>query len=553
MTRSFHRFFILLVLFTGAGTSAAQVQTGTPPFGSFGGRPDVINLANLNSRITIPVRHKAGRGTNFDYDLKYDSSVWYPVNSGGITSWQPASTQWGWDGLTPAGQSAIFYSMTYLSDRCGPGGSYTYEEWMFGNFIYLDIFGTQHSFNYNPVYFNSPGGSGCPPNGPQPPTVQPTPTYDGSGYTLYATPDRGSASAYLVDRSGSVLYPPVMSNPPSQQGSPWSTDQNGNQITSSNGTYTDTLGQTALSVIGSAPSDTTISFTPPSGPPAAYTVSYHGYIIRTYFNCSGITEYNSGSTLIYLVDKVKLPDGSYYQFAYEPTPTFAGDVTGRIATVTLPTGGTISYQYSGGGTGVNGITCADGTAATLTRTTPDGPWTYAHSESGTAWTTTITDPQSSNTVIQFQGIYETQRQVYHGSVAPANLLETVNTCYNSSATPCTATTVALPIIRRTVTIQLPGAANLQCKHDYFYNNSGLATEVDDYDYGSGAPPASPIKKTLITDAAGKWRRSLADGIGRLIEVDEPNAIGATVSSDGCRGTGEAIWITTYIYNHACPN
>ena len=235
MTRSFHRFFILLVLFTGAGTSAAQVQTGTPPFGSFGGGLDVINLANLNSRITIPVRHKAGRGTNFDYDLKYDSSVWYPVNSGGVTSWQPASTQWGWDGLTPAGQSAIYYSMTYFSDRCGPHGDYTYQEWQFTNFIYLDIFGTQHSFSYTTVYFNSPGGSGCPPNGPQPPTVQPTPTYDGSGYTLYATPDRGSASAYLVDRSGLTIHPPVLSNPPSQQGSPWSTDGNGNQITSSNG------------------------------------------------------------------------------------------------------------------------------------------------------------------------------------------------------------------------------------------------------------------------------------------------------------------------------
>lgn len=36
MTRSFHSFFILLVLFTGVGTSAAQVQTGTPPFGSLG-------------------------------------------------------------------------------------------------------------------------------------------------------------------------------------------------------------------------------------------------------------------------------------------------------------------------------------------------------------------------------------------------------------------------------------------------------------------------------------------------------------------------------------
>ena len=64
----------------------------------------------------------------------------------------------------------------------------------------------------------------------------------------------------------------------------------------------------------------------------------------------------------------------------------------------------IAYTYSGGS---NGITCADGSPATLTRSTPDGIWTYARSESGTASTTTITDPQNNQTVVQFQGFYET--------------------------------------------------------------------------------------------------------------------------------------------------
>src|SRR5262249_42834582 len=54
--------------------------------------------------------------------------------------------------------------------------------------------------------------------------------------------------------------------------------------------------------------------------------------------------------------------------------------------------------------------------------------------------------------------------------------------------------------------------------------------------------------TLVTDPTGKWRRSLTDSLGRLIEVDEPNAPGATVASNGCRGTGEPIWITTYSYD-----
>ena len=54
--------------------------------------------------------------------------------------------------------------------------------------------------------------------------------------------------------------------------------------------------------------------------------------------------------------------------------------------------------------------------------------------------------------------------------------------------------------------------------------------------------------TLVTDPVGKWRRSRVDGLGRLVEVDEPNAIGATVASTGCPGTGEPIWATSYTVN-----
>src|SRR5260370_14230735 len=66
-----------------ATPASAQVKTGTPPFGSFGGGPDIINLANLNSHITVPILHKPGRGTNFTYDLSFDSSVCYPFGASG--------------------------------------------------------------------------------------------------------------------------------------------------------------------------------------------------------------------------------------------------------------------------------------------------------------------------------------------------------------------------------------------------------------------------------------------------------------------------------------
>lgn len=49
--------------------------------------------------------------------------------------------------------------------------------------------------------------------------------------------------------------------------------------------------------------------------------------------------------------------------------------------------------------------------------------------------------------------------------------------------------------------------------------------------------------TLVTDPTGHWRRSRTDGLGFLVEVDEPNAPGATVNV--CPSTGDPIWITTY--------
>jgi hypothetical protein len=52
--------------------------------------------------------------------------------------------------------------------------------------------------------------------------------------------------------------------------------------------------------------------------------------------------------------------------------------------------------------------------ATLVRTTPDSVWNYTQvKNTGAASTTTVTDPSSTanQTVIKFQGIYETQRTV----------------------------------------------------------------------------------------------------------------------------------------------
>ena len=169
----------------------------------------------------------------------------------------------------------------------------------------------------------------------------------------------------------------------------------------SSGVFTDTLGQTALTIGGSGTSSspTTFTYTAPSNSPVAYTMKYTNYTIATNFGISGISEYKS-TAAVPVVTSITLADGSQYKFTYEATPStpasgactpYSGTTctTGRLASVTLPTGGQITYSYTGGNNGI----LPDGSVATLTRTTPDGTWKFAQVKgSGAASTTTVTDP-----------------------------------------------------------------------------------------------------------------------------------------------------------------
>jgi len=133
--------------------------------------------------------------------------------------------------------------------------------------------------------------------------------------------------------------------------------------------------------------------------------------------------------------------------------------TGRIASVTLPTGGVISYTYTGG---TNGINCGDGTAMTITRATPDGTSTYQRSNvNSTASTTMVTDPAGNvstlNFVIANNNFYETQRVLNQGA---STLLQTITRCYNQMTfSSCgQANSLSLPITQLDVYSQW---ANLQ--------------------------------------------------------------------------------------------
>jgi RHS repeat-associated protein len=511
------RFFLLWGLLLAMGSVArAQVRTGTPPFGSFGGGPDVINLANLNAHITVPVLQKSGRGMPFFYNLVYDTSVWQPISSGSTVTWQPAFN-FGW-----VAQTAIttgYVSYTELTQNCDDPPPEHNQYSYFQNWVYHDPYGISHPFSGEMIY---------DPTDCQIGTQGTLNASSGDGYTLATS--LGSHGQILQPtvtfRNGLVRLPPL--NLASGLGaSGTATDRNGNEITtggsSGSTTFTDTLGTTALTVAGSATpaSPLTLTYTAPSGGSAIFTVKYTAYTVQTNFGCSGITEYSASN--VSLLTEIDQPDGTKYTFVYEATPGHSGDVTGRLASMTLPTGGTITYSYSGGS---GGITCADGSTATLTRTTPDGTWTYAHSESGTAWTTTVTDPQSNNTTINFQGIYETERQVHQGA---STLLKTVFTCYNGNTNTSTCNSTGVGVVtQRSVFTQWPGGQ--QSRKDTFYNGSQLLTEKDEYAYGNGAP-GSIVRKTFTFYA------SLGNGIASM-----PAAVAVE------DGSGNIKSQTTYTYD-----
>jgi RHS repeat-associated protein len=472
-------WFVCAFLFVSA-TAFAQVSTGTPPLGSFSPGPDVTNLGNLNVHFTIPVSKKAGRGRGFFYNLSFDNSIWSPTSSSGTASWTPI-TNWGWRGDTDAAVGYVNMTTSTTTCRADDGTTQHYTVYFFST--YVDEFGTVHTINGRTDTKDQAGcisGTG----------TQQTTATDASGLTFVLTND---PDATVIGRDGSQFHPPLAIGDFSGS----ITDRNGNQITTTSGaTFVDTLGMTALRVAGAAPSPKTFTYTDSGGTARSVTINYASYTVQTNFGCSGVSEF--GPTAASLVNNVTLPDGSSFSFQYEATPGVPANVTGRVKSITLSTGGTITYAYTGGN---NGIECGDGSTAGLTRTTADGTTSYSRSGSGTAWATTVTDGLGNQTSINFEtagspaNFYETHRTVHQGA---STVLLQSDTCYNAATPNCSNTAITLPIteVKNYVTLN----NSQESLTDTFLNTFGLTTEVDEYDFGA-APHGALVRRTLTSYAA----------------------------------------------------
>ena len=497
-------------------------QTGIPPFSTVGGGPDQINLADLGIHFTFPVLSRTGRGLPFSYVVGWDNAVWTQKPIVGGVEW---SVSLG-GVLTPIG--GAFYTLSQKTCHDSVGDQETYNVWTFTEF--QDLQGTTHAFNIKVNDAPGPDGT-CP----APTSIAGATSTDMSGVSMTVT--QSPLAAVVTLRDGSVITPPLVScnigcgysGPPSAAYT-W-TDSNGNRITynwasSTLSSIVDTLGTTVLTHSGGYPNSDTWTYTPPTGPNVSVVRSRKLYTVETNFGCPGVSEYPP--TNFNLFDKFTLPDGTFYQFSYEPS--INGHTTGRISSIRLPTGGTIQITY----TGTHKIVCADGTVAGLTRLTPDGTTQYSRTvnldQFGTPTSSvlTVTDPQNNQSIINFtHDGFETQRQVYTGT-ATGTPLQNVVTCYDATTPPatCATQTSAEPFAEIRKYTSLDGGPNSEV--DTLLNGYGLPTEADEYDFGA----STPTRKTTTT-----YNTSIGQGVN-----DRPASVIVT------DGSGNPQAQTNYTYD-----
>ena len=332
---SLRRFILCLIILASAVSSFGQVATGIYAHGTFDNKGvDTINVGNLNVNFSIPVAGKAGRGMNFRYNLLLNTSIWSPIAVNGSTVWQPSPTfGWSVDTNVVTGYASYVISTEKCKD---PNTLQLVPTPWYRLYTYTDPFGIQHRFKSTT--------DGCAVDSSGDTIFDFTElAADGSGYTMQVS---SSTAIQMVTPSGRTFVPPVNQT----AGAGTVTDSNGNQISVDGiGRFTDTTGKIALTVAPSGSSSRTFTYTDTNGNPQQVTLNYKTYTVQTKFGCT-VGEY--GPTSAALVDNITFPDGSAYHFSYEPTPGVSANVTGRLASVTLPQGGQISYSYTGGSNGI---------------------------------------------------------------------------------------------------------------------------------------------------------------------------------------------------------
>lgn len=396
---------MMLVVITITGSAFAQQGQGRVPFGTYvGSQYDTVNLANLSIQVNATLRAKPGL-MSLSYEFGVDDFVGFP---GGTSSSGPGPMFiMGTSGTL--GMGVYPTSPPVNGGECpGPADVYWYT---YNSFYLLDGAGNFHSVPLNVTISNGfNGNSGCNA------TTASAYATDGSGYNLEIVGSTGTAIITDVDgnsQSSIVAYDGYISPVATINYSYWSnmhvctdgycsaevatvTDANGNSMSSTitnvdnfeyQQVFKDSLGQTAFTATGypikggpDGNSSTALTWNNAgqgSGSPSSQaTVNTEYVLIGTdWTGCSGQPTENQIGQVV--PTSVSFADTSSLSIGWEEAVGISWDgnpfYTGRISSVTIPSGAIITYGYS---VGTDSVNCSDGTPNTMTRTTPDGTWTY---------------------------------------------------------------------------------------------------------------------------------------------------------------------------------
>src|SRR5229473_3042048 len=459
---------LLLGIFLCPLSLFAQNSTGIPPFSSLSSSGfDTVNNQNLNAYFAIPLVASPGRSIPLNLTVSYNSLIWQKTSSGTIV-WTPVTDAngnptWGWAKDFPGGQPR--YKSVTQTIKCFPPGSpwFFTTKTTYSNFYYVDVLGTGHPFRT----ISFVDDSNC--SGNITGTIAGSAT-DNSGYYMDGSGALGGGSPVVTSPTG-------VSSP-----SGTVTDSNGNYVTktvvsSTETDWKDSVGNAALKILytPNSTNPTQIQYQFLDGTGASnyqtITMSLQSLSISTAFGCSGVGEY-TGTALVPQTIQIPTPAGGHltYNFTYDTT-------NARLKKVTLPTGGSYEYDYTGGNSGIN---CSDGTTVGMNRVVSDGTntatWNFVRNVSNL--TTTTTTPQLSDTPNANDTVYtfnssgqEISRKVYANSPG-TTLLRTVNTTWASNGTPATQVTILED-------------NSTQAETDTTFDSNGLLDSMSEYDFGSG--------------------------------------------------------------------
>lgn len=460
-----------------------------------------VDASNGNLHIEIPIASIPERGhIPYTASLVYDSHIW---NTVGGTTWQPTNVPGTWGGWR-----------LKTSDETGGGVSFTTTQ-LKCRYFDGDIWGWEYYTEYSGASWQAPDGhtlqfSILTHTGNDCEFDQPTDSSSDLnqwGYHMSVT-NYTQATVYAAD--GTQIYPAVE-------------DTNGNPV--------NTLGGTPLSTSTNG-NTTTYMVANSAGSTYPIVVTTESIPVNTAFGLSGVTEYSGNITVI---QKIALPDGSTYQFGYDQGST--GAHYGLLTSMTLPTGGEITYAHSvfQDAYGIKNLFIES-------RTSGGGTWTYTPLVTASSCPTscaqqvTVGKPNdfgsSDNEVHSFtysgtpvDAFVDTTQQYYSGS---STLLKTVTETYSGDLPQSITTTVPVP----------SGSLSSQIQLVYDTNKFGNVVQQEQWGFYSGSPP-SPYRTTQYGYLSNSDNNMVNKQTSVLTTAGGPTGsmVGETVTNYDSYGSG----------------